>query len=139
MANARPVRVGSVRAARIPCEGPCGFPPPGLYSYGPPNPVGQPAVAPTRRSPLAAWIAGLARRPLAGAADADLLRRFAEARDEPAFAELVRRYGPLVWRVARTALGPGPAAEDVFQVTFLALARGAGAVRRPDALAGWLH
>ena len=90
-------------------------------------------------SPLGLLFAALARRQFAEATDAELLERFAEARDEPAFAELVRRYGPLVWRVARTALGPGPDAEDAFQVTFLALARNVGAVRQPNALACWLH
>jgi hypothetical protein len=49
-------------------------------------------------SPLGLLFAALARRQFAEATDADLLQRIAQARDEPAFAELVRRYGPLVWR-----------------------------------------
>jgi RNA polymerase sigma factor (sigma-70 family) len=73
------------------------------------------------------------------APDADLLRRFAATRDEPAFAELVRRHGPMVWGACRHLL-PGHAdAEDAFQATFLALARSAGSIHRAGAVGGWLH
>jgi DNA-directed RNA polymerase specialized sigma24 family protein len=52
------------------------------------------------------------------APDAELLTRFS-AGDEAAFAELVRRHGPLVYAAARRRL-PDPAdAADVFQATFL--------------------
>jgi len=76
------------------------------------------------------------RRRLAGPAapDGDLVRRFADRRDEAAFAELVDRHGPMVLGVARRAAGDFQAAEDVAQATFLALARRAGRLRRPDAV-----
>ena len=82
----------------------------------------------------AALFAVAARRPLAP--DADLLAAWATARDADAFAELVRRYGPLVWRVCRGTAGNSPAAEDAFQATFFALSRGAG---RVTVVAGFLH
>ncbi|VTR92620.1 sigma-70 family rna polymerase sigma factor : Uncultured bacterium genome assembly Metasoil_fosmids_resub OS=uncultured bacterium PE=4 SV=1: Sigma70_r2: Sigma70_r4_2: WD40: WD40: WD40 [Gemmata massiliana] len=81
----------------------------------------------------------VARLSVAHTSDAELLGRFVASADGAAFAELVRRYGPLVWRVARSGTRHSPAAEDVFQATFLALVRHAAAVRRADALAGWLH
>lgn len=90
-------------------------------------------------APVRSVLAAMARGSLADAPDAELLRRFAADRDEVAFAELVRRYGPLVWRVARTTVGHAQVAEDVFQATFLILAKQAAAVRNPGALAGWLH
>ncbi len=72
-------------------------------------------------------------------ADPDLLARFAETKDEAAFAELVRRHGPMVWSVCRHLL-PNPAdAEDAFQATFLALVRSARSVRSASALGAWLH
>ncbi len=70
--------------------------------------------------------------------DAELLARFARLRDEPAFAALVRRHGPMVWAVCRHLL-PNPAdAEDAFQATFLALVRSAGTVRTAT-VGAWLH
>jgi RNA polymerase sigma factor (sigma-70 family) len=68
------------------------------------------------------------------APDADLLARFVHDRDGPAFAELVRRHGPLVYRVCRR-VSPS-CADDAFQNTFVALARSAHTVRGP--VLGWL-
>ena len=63
--------------------------------------------------------------------------RFAADRDEAAFAELVRRHGPLVRGVARRRLADAHEADDVAQATFLNLAHRAGRVGgRP--LAPWL-
>lgn len=71
--------------------------------------------------------------------DADLLAQFCNRRDEDAFATLVQRHGPLVWRVCRRMLRDEHLAEDVFQATFLVLSKRAASIHRPDALAGWLH
>jgi RNA polymerase sigma factor (sigma-70 family) len=71
--------------------------------------------------------------------DAALLGRFAADRDETAFAALVDRHGPMVLGVARRVTGNHHTAEDVFQATFLTLARQAGRLRRPAALPAWLH
>ncbi len=71
--------------------------------------------------------------------DADLLTRFVLARDEPAFEELVRRHGPLVWTVCRQMLPHHADAEDAFQAVFLALIQGAGTIRAGQALPSWLH
>src|SRR5438105_10835298 len=73
------------------------------------------------------------------ASDARLLARYATTGDEAAFELLVWRHGGLVFGVCRRVLGDVHAAEDAFQATFLALARKARAVRRGEALAGWLH
>lgn len=71
--------------------------------------------------------------------DADLLARFRTARDQSAFTAVVRRHGPLVWGVCRRLLPAEADADDAFQATFLALVRGAGRIRRPNALGAWLH
>jgi RNA polymerase sigma factor (sigma-70 family) len=71
--------------------------------------------------------------------DSDLLRRYATQRDEPAFALLVQRHGPMVWNTCRRALRDHHDAEDVFQATFLVLAKKAGAVRWRGSVAGWLY
>jgi RNA polymerase sigma factor (sigma-70 family) len=73
------------------------------------------------------------------AADRDLLRAFLTDRDEPAFAALVSRHGPMVLGVCRRVLGNPHDADDAFQATFLVLARKAGSVRRPELLGNWLY
>ena len=70
------------------------------------------------------------------ASDRELLHGFAARRDEAAFAELVRRHGPLVRGVCRRTLGPDPSADDAFQATFLLLARKAGAPGWSASVAG---
>jgi RNA polymerase sigma factor (sigma-70 family) len=72
------------------------------------------------------------------APDADLLRRYVAARDEAAFAALVRRHGPMVFGVCRRSLGHAQDAEDAFQATFLVLARKAHTVRSGE-VSRWLY
>ena len=62
--------------------------------------------------------------------DRELLLRFAAEHDEDAFAALMQRHGPMVWRVCRRLLHDSHAAEDVFQATFLVLARKADDLER---------
>lgn len=78
-------------------------------------------------------------RSVAGIGDAELLRRYLTCRDESAFDGLVQRFGPLVISTAARILRDRHAAEDVFQASFLVLARDAGRIRHPDHVAAWLH
>ncbi len=71
--------------------------------------------------------------------DAALLRRFADGRDDAAFAELVRRYGRLVWGQCRHLLPSEADADDAFQATFVALAKSAAKIRDTNKLGPWLH
>jgi RNA polymerase sigma factor (sigma-70 family) len=75
----------------------------------------------------------------AGPSDRDLVARFAGQRDQAAFAELVRRHGPLVLGVCRRVTGHAEDAEDAFQAVFLVLAQNAGRITRPDLLGNWLY
>ena len=73
--------------------------------------------------------------------DEQLLGRFLGGRGEAAesaFAELVRRHGPMVLGACRRVLGDRHEAEDAFQATFLVLAPKAGAIADRRALVGWL-
>ncbi len=71
--------------------------------------------------------------------DAALLARFATTRDDQAFASLVDRHGPMVLALARSIVRSPDDAEDVFQATFLILARRARSIRSGGSLAAWLH
>src|SRR5262245_33573882 len=70
--------------------------------------------------------------------DGELLPRFVATRDPGAFRALVERHGPLVLGVARRIVDESRA-DDVFQATFLTLARRANRIRHAGALAVWLH
>jgi len=72
--------------------------------------------------------------------DGELLRRYAEAGSEAAFAELVQRYVDLVYSAAlRQVNGDVHLAHDVSQAVFTDLARKAAALPRHRALTGWLY
>jgi RNA polymerase sigma factor (sigma-70 family) len=71
--------------------------------------------------------------------DRDLLERFVTQRDEDAFAEVVRRHGPMLVRVCRRVLHDEHGAEDVAQAAFLLLAQKAASIRWRDSVAGWLY
>jgi RNA polymerase sigma factor (sigma-70 family) len=92
-----------------------------------------------RASAVLRHIRDLSSRPASGPDDRQLLQRFTAARDEPAFAELVRRHGPMVLGVCRRVLHNAHDAEDAFQATFLVLARKAGAIRQRNSVGGWLY
>jgi DNA-directed RNA polymerase specialized sigma24 family protein len=78
-------------------------------------------------------------RPEGGLSDAELLGRFAAARDEAAFEVLVWRHGPMVLNLCRRLLRHTQDVEDAFQATFLALVRKAAAIRRRASLGSWLY
>jgi RNA polymerase sigma factor (sigma-70 family) len=85
---------------------------------------------------LCAWVdAGS----LADLPNAQLLERFINQREQAAFAALLQRHGPMVLHVCRRVLGHIHDAEDVFQATFLMLARKARSIRKRDAVGSWLH
>jgi RNA polymerase sigma factor (sigma-70 family) len=75
----------------------------------------------------------------AGLTDGQLLTRFLDLREEPAFAALVRRHGPMVLGVCRRVLSHAEDAEDAFQATFLVLARKAASVNKREAVASFLY
>jgi RNA polymerase sigma factor (sigma-70 family) len=80
----------------------------------------------------------LAAAPVAALSrDAELVARFVRARDEAAFAELVRRHGPLVYRVCSRLVGPD-LADDAFQAVFLVLACRADRLQKPGSVGSWL-
>lgn len=81
----------------------------------------------------------LAPKSLVDESDGQLIRRFAEGRDERAFTKLVERHGALVAGVCARKLRNKADAEDAFQAVFLVLARRAHTLVRRDSLAGWLH
>ena len=71
--------------------------------------------------------------------DAELIRAFAESRDEAAFEEFVRRHAGMVQRVCRRIMANDADADDALQATLFVLARRATQVcRRGDPIA-WLH
>lgn len=74
-----------------------------------------------------------------GLSDGQLLARFVAARDQSSFAALVRRHGPMVWRVCLRVLGHVQDAEDTFQATFLVLACKAASVQKQESVGSFLY
>jgi RNA polymerase sigma factor (sigma-70 family) len=77
--------------------------------------------------------------PLSAMNDGLLMEAFSTRHEEAAFAALLRRHGPMVLSVARRVLHNEHDAEDVFQATFLILARNARSIRRQESVSSWLH
>ena len=71
--------------------------------------------------------------------DAQVLTAFVVSQDADAFAELVRRHGPMVLGVCRRVVGDFATAEDAFQAVFLVLARRAGSIRPRSQVGNWLY
>jgi RNA polymerase sigma factor (sigma-70 family) len=95
----------------------------------------------TRKSPtlLLRYLRGLAESGEVGELpDRVLVERFADRRDEAAFAALVHRHGALVLSVCRRLLDQEQDVEDVFQAVFLVLSRKAAGLRQKEAVGPWL-
>lgn len=72
--------------------------------------------------------------------DNELLRQYARARSEEAFAELVRRHVDLVYCAAlRQVGGDAHLAQDVAQSVFTDLARKAASLSHRESVTGWLY
>src|SRR2546426_9498490 len=72
--------------------------------------------------------------------DSELLRRYAQHRDEAAFERLVQRHVNLVFSAAlRQTDGDAQTAEDVTQTVFADLARKACPLARRGGITGWLY
>jgi RNA polymerase sigma factor (sigma-70 family) len=71
--------------------------------------------------------------------DRELLRQFVHQRDEAAFARVVSRHGPMVLGAAYRVLGNEHDAEDVFQATFLILARKADSPAWHESVGNYLY
>jgi RNA polymerase sigma factor (sigma-70 family) len=74
--------------------------------------------------------------------DGELIEKFLtgqKADSESAFETLVKRHGPMVLGVCRHVLRRVQDSEDVFQATFLVLARKAGSIHNREILGCWLR
>src|SRR5919112_896345 len=67
-----------------------------------------------------------------------LLRRYAQSRDEAAFATLVRQHVDFVYSAAARRVGDRHLAEDVTQAVFVVLATKAASIRDDAPLSAWL-
>src|SRR5262249_12397290 len=96
-------------------------------------------MAKARLSPVLKQLRSLTdARQYTGMTDAELVSAFVSRQDEAAFEAILRRHGPMVLRVARRVLTAADDAEDVFQATFLLLARKASTIRKRGSVASWL-
>ncbi len=82
---------------------------------------------------------GMGAETLADQPDRQLVERSLARRDEAAFEALLRRHGPMVYRVCWRVVQQEQDTEDAFQSTFLILAQKLRTVRKHACLASWLH
>jgi len=82
---------------------------------------------------------GMTAETLADRSDRELVEQALAKRDEAALQAIVRRHGPMVYRVCWRNLEHPQDAEDAFQATFLVLAQKLPALRKHASLASWLH
>ena len=82
---------------------------------------------------------GMAAETLTDRPDHEIIQGFLARADEALFEVLVRRHGPMVYRVCWRVLHHCQNTEDAFQATFLVLAQKLRSVRKRDSLASWLH
>src|SRR5438128_5293618 len=102
--------------------------------------VGRTDMAPAQIRPfLRRLTRAMAAETLGELTDQQVLERLLTARDDAAFEALVRRHGPMVYRVCWRVLQQAEDTEDAFQATFLVLARKLPTVRKRHSLASWLH
>src|SRR3954468_14769644 len=85
-------------------------------------------LTPAVKSPAPCSVMGIEVRMSTCETDMSLLRRYAEARDPAAFAEITRRYAGVVFAACHRVLSDAARAEDVSQETFFRL------MRRPEAV-----
>src|SRR3954465_520577 len=103
------------------------------------NPAGGNAMTRPRPDAVLDFIRQLAEADTAGLSDGQLVDRFVARQDQVAFKALVRRHGPMVLRVCQSVLDHPEDAEDVFQATFMVLARKAAGLNSSEAVGVWLH
>ncbi len=82
---------------------------------------------------------GMAAESLRDYSDPQLVERLLAGGDAAAFEAVVRRHGPMVYRVCWRVLQHPEDTEDAFQATFLIAAQRLRTVRRHASLASWLH
>jgi RNA polymerase sigma factor (sigma-70 family) len=82
---------------------------------------------------------GMAAESLRHLSDREIVAQCLSPGGEAAFESVVRRHGPMVYRVCWRVLQREHDAEDAFQATFLVLAQKLRTVRKRASLASWLH
>lgn len=81
----------------------------------------------------------LAAETLGRYSDSELVAQYLADGREAVFEALVRRHGPMVYRVCARVLHHPQDCEDAFQATFLLLAHNLRTLRKRAALSSWLH
>src|SRR5215831_4046707 len=82
---------------------------------------------------------GMAAETFRDLSDRQLVEQLLDGGDEAVFEAVVRRHGPMVYRVCWRVLQQEQDTEDAFQATFLLLGQKLGSVRNHASLACWLH